>query len=976
MTFRFNLRPFGFAAILLSALGIASPSARAQGSSLGSFTYQGRLNDASGPANGVFDFQFSLYSSSTGPGQIDTTITSLFLPVTNGLFTVQLSFPMANSSFNGSDRWLEIAVKAGGVATNYIVLSPRQQITSAPYAIRAGSAASAATAQNVSGPVPATQITGTISTANLPPINNGAPPLAPGGIVMSDDPTNAALAAQGYARIPNAELTLSAEGWIKKKSPVPNTEFLPLAGDELSLDTGSELLVFGFERPPGGFPGNQGPGIARLLRYNPTTGRWTKGATPPGGCGPTATVVWTGTHALLYGGQYGYLTTGPFGGSSYSYVHYDRVLAYSPALDQWTTFNETGAIPAGRDLHTAIWTGSRMLIWGGQAWGQGQVGPELFDLNTGASFDPATGIWTAITANGAPGNRRGHVAVWTGTQMIVQGGTVDNRNPSAYSTNNVFKDGARYNPATDTWSSIQTNGAAPQVAFANAVWTGAEMFVIGGYSYFPGASSGKPVPGSYSYHPANNVWTDRGVYDLPSDPIVSRANCGISWTGADVLVWGGEGGSPGNSLLTAVRNDGHAYNFGTGTWRPLAAVPVGVAPALSPKVAWLSNQWVVLAGTNCAAYRPGNNSWSLLNSFIGSLPANPADPSVLWTGKELIVWGGLDNGTPSNRGRRYNPATDTWTELNTTNAPAARARHSAVWTGTRMVVWGGDGGGDPLYPTVVHAGGSAYDPVTDTWTAIPTPPVDPQTGDTFRRTGHQAVWTAYGMVVVGGSDGYNNQGQDFNPTMARLSPNLGSWTLKTGVGRFEHCLATDGNRRVFLWGGRDQVDADPIGNGTYLIDAVNLSADELDSADQPEPSRNPTVVWSGKEFIVWGGSWTDGTPFGGGSKFNPDSAFLSWTPLSVGGPALTTRHAGHTTVWSGTEMLIWGGTTNAFGARYNPRNDAWTPMSVGPTMRTGGKAVWSGTNMLLYLPALPTSGAIPELWQYQPPAKTYLYLKL
>jgi hypothetical protein len=349
---------------------------------------------------------------------------------------------------------------------------------------------------------------------------------------------------------------------------------------------------------------------------------------------------------------------------------------------------------------------------------------------------------------------------------------------------------------------------------------------------------------------------------------------------------------------------------------------------------------------------------------------------VLWTGKELIVWGGLDNGTPSNRGRRYNPATDTWTELNTTNAPAARARHSAVWTGTRMVVWGGDGGGDPLYPAVVHASGGAYDPVTDTWTVLPSPPVDPQTADTFRRTGHKGVWTAYGMVVVGGSDGYNNQGQDFNPTMARLSPNLGSWTLKTGVGRFEHCLASDGNRRVFLWGGRDQVDADPIGNGTYLIDAVNLSAEEMDSADQPQPSRNPTVVWSGKEFIVWGGSWTDGTPLGGGSKFNPDSAFLSWTPLSVGGPALTTRHAGHTAAWSGTEMLIWGGTTNAFGARYNPRNDAWTPMAVGPVMRAGGKAAWTGTHMLLYLPALPAPGAIPELWQYQPPAKTYLYLKL
>ena len=32
---------------------------------------------------------------------------------------------------------------------------------------------------------------------------------------------------------------------------------------------------------------------------------------------------------------------------------------------------------------------------------------------------------------------------------------------------------------------------------------------------------------------------------------------------------------------------------------------------------------------------------------------------------------------------------DTWTNTNTTNAPEARARHTAVWTGSEMIVWGG-----------------------------------------------------------------------------------------------------------------------------------------------------------------------------------------------------------------------------------------------------------------------------------------------
>ena len=95
----------------------------------------------------------------------------------------------------------------------------------------------------------------------------------------------------------------------------------------------------------------------------------------------------------------------------------------------------------------------------------------------------------------------------------------------------------------------------------------------------------------------------------------------------------------------------------------------------------------------------------------------------------------------------------------------------------------------------------------------------------------------------------------------------------------------------------------------------------------------------------------------------------------MGGPVKTTTFSGHTAAWTGTEMLLWGGTTNAAGARYNPRNDAWTPMSQGPVMRTGAQSVWTGTNLLLYLPALPASGAVPELWQYRPPSKLYFYLK-
>jgi len=55
----------------------------------------------------------------------------------------------------------------------------------------------------------------------------------------------------------------------------------------------------------------------------------------------------------------------------------------------------------------------------------------------------------------------------------------------------------------------------------------------------------------------------------------------------------------------------------------------------------------------------------------------------------MVVWGGLTNGSPVSSGGRYDPATDTWTDLPTIGSPSPRWRHAAVWSGSEMIVWGG-----------------------------------------------------------------------------------------------------------------------------------------------------------------------------------------------------------------------------------------------------------------------------------------------
>ena len=142
--------------LLLSALNPQLSTARAQGTA---FTYQGRLNSGSNPANGTYDLQFAIYDSTNQPGTVIAgPLTNSATGVTNGLFAVTLDF--GANVFTGPDRWLEIAVRTNGSGA-FTTLSPRQKLTPTPYAVFA------ITASNLSGALPATQLSGVVPSASL-----------------------------------------------------------------------------------------------------------------------------------------------------------------------------------------------------------------------------------------------------------------------------------------------------------------------------------------------------------------------------------------------------------------------------------------------------------------------------------------------------------------------------------------------------------------------------------------------------------------------------------------------------------------------------------------------------------------------------------------------------------------------------------------------------------------------------------------
>lgn len=103
------------------------------------FTYQGKLTDNNSAPTAGYDFEFSLFSTNTG-GTAISTIQRPGVSVANGIFTVSLDF---GAQFDGTARFLEIAVRPGGSTGGFQQLLPRQAITSAPYAVRSLNATNA-----------------------------------------------------------------------------------------------------------------------------------------------------------------------------------------------------------------------------------------------------------------------------------------------------------------------------------------------------------------------------------------------------------------------------------------------------------------------------------------------------------------------------------------------------------------------------------------------------------------------------------------------------------------------------------------------------------------------------------------------------------------------------------------------------------------------------------------------------------------
>ena len=547
--------------------------------------------------------------------------------------------------------------------------------------------------------------------------------------------------------------------------------------------------------------------------------------------------------------------------------HLPEIITGGCVPDTWTRMYSN---PYARSLHTAVWTGHEMIVWGGQ-------GPASNNgyLNTGLRYNPAADTWAFISTINAPTGRAGAQAVWTGSEMIVWGGYICPN--SACYPQDYLSTGGRYNPATNTWTPMNANGAPPSLELQTAVWTGSVMVAGGTNGYQSSWAGGR-------YSPATDTWQPM----ITNNSLHYCEDAKSVWTGKEVIVWG--------------------------------------AP-------WCTSR-----------YNPVLDHWTAVSYptiWLGEQGA-----SVIWSGTEMIVWGGLvEMGPgfslePTNAGGRYNPKNDTWQPTNLENVPSERSHHSAVWTGSKMLIWGGGN-----YP------GGKYNPVNDSWMMMST------ANAPSYYYGYSIVWTGTEMIIWGGGTATN--------TGSRYKSSSNSWTPISTAG-LGNPMPDSRSYNTTVWTGTDiiswggQSGSQPWGVYTNTGVRYNLAADSwfpTTTINAPTSRAHHAAVWTGTEMIIWGGEY----PYmSSGGRYNP--ATNSWTATSTNNAPID--RYGHSAVWTGNEMIIWGGYscnnpgcpyTNT-GGRYNPTADSWVATSINnaPYGREEHTAVWTGSEMIIW------GGGYPE----------------
>ncbi len=328
------------------------------------------------------------------------------------------------------------------------------------------------------------------------------------------------------------------------------------------------------------------------------------------------------------------------------------------------------------------------------------------------------------------------------------------------------------------------------------------------------------------------------------------------------------------------------------------AIGIAAASELSPQPSTLAR----VGSAPTSSCDPGGY-WD--NGILGRLPNPRFGHSAVWTGHEMLIWGGYNDLRTMNTGGFYEPITDTWRKMTEVGAPASRTDHQAVWTGRQLIVWGGIHYSNGTQ-TRLNDGGR-YDLASDTWQPIS------QIGAPPGGVTYHLVWTGKEVIFWGPGTG------------ARYDPTADKWRAMAAPNPLVSGNAVWTGKEMIVWGGSRGARYDP-----------SLDVWTPMSAVEAPVGIGPPLFWTGTEVIAW--DLTNSFTSNIGGLYDPVTD--SWRPM----PAVDFHDFRVLRVWTGAEMIIVGSTVFA----YDPRTNTWSHRAPHMLFGFSQTAVWTGRYMLIW----------------------------
>ena len=310
----------------------------------------------------------------------------------------------------------------------------------------------------------------------------------------------------------------------------------------------------------------------------------------------------------------------------------------------------------GRHGAAVVWADDQLVAWGGEA-------RQDVPADDGAVYDPATDTWAPMAASPL-GPLAGHVAVWTGNEVVVCCGAGTGQRAAAY------------DPARDTWRDLPDPPLPATTRTSAATMIGDLAIILG-----ERAESGDQAGIAVAYDTTTDAWR---MLEPPPARITTYAS--VASTGSQVFVW----------LAPAGR--AIVYDVDTDAWSWLSEPPA--FPRRADSV-WTGDEWIVIGSDGdqltAIAHDPPTDGWRQLD-----VPLPPADPfegnlgsqAAVWTGTRLLLYtGALGSGLVEHDAPvvlAYDPAADTWERL--PDAPTAAYDPPLLWARTDAIIYA-----DPLH---------------------------------------------------------------------------------------------------------------------------------------------------------------------------------------------------------------------------------------------------------------------------------------